>query len=253
MRINQFFSRRGICSKREADRWIAAGRIKVDGAPAQVGMKLQGDEKILIDNKPLINAPVEPWFVLYYKPRGVVTTKAEVQGNLTQALLDCGLDLPPHWFPVGRLDKDSEGLLLLTNQGAFAEDLLKRAESSAPKRYLVTVDKTVELQQVEQLSSGIELPSRNTPQKTLPCKVSRLADNLLQFDLQQGLHRQIRRMCAVVGLRVERLMRIEFAGLTVDGLKAEQWRYLHDSEIHALQKLIAGENSDESKTPNDVT
>ena len=253
MRINQFFSRQGVCSKRQADRWIASGRVVVDGKLAKVGMQISGTEKILIDNKPLATANIKPWFVLYYKPRGVVTSKADVAENLSDALLAAGLKLPQHWFPVGRLDKDSEGLLLLTNQGALADGLLKTGEQSAPKRYLVTVDKTVELSQVEQLAAGVELPSRVQLQKTLPCKVSRLADNLLQFDLQQGLHRQIRRMCAVVSLRVERLLRIEFAGLTVNGLKAGQWRYLDLNEIQQLQKLIAKERCDEPKTPSDAS
>ncbi|QKI89686.1 pseudouridine synthase [Thiomicrorhabdus xiamenensis] len=234
MRLNQYLSRYGVCSRRAADRLVRSGKVEVNGLPAELGMQVSEADQIRVAGRPVANFLPESWFVLYHKPRGVVCSKAhEVEGNLTQALIDAGLALPSHWLPIGRLDKDSEGLLLLTNQGQFADALLHKRQGK-DKIYLVTVDKVVSEAQQRQLADGMLLGE----QKTLPCSVSLLAPNILQIVLQQGLHRQIRRMCRQVGLQVLRLQRVEFAGLPLSGLASGQWRHLSEKEIDLLQRNL---------------
>lgn len=233
LRLNQYLSRYGVCSRRAADRLIRAGKVEVNGLVAELGMQVSETDHIRVAGRTVADRLPESWFVLYHKPRGIVCSKAPVEGNLTQALIDAGLVLPSHWLPVGRLDKDSEGLLLLTNQGQFADALLNKRQGK-DKAYLVTVDKTVSEKQQQQLAGGMLLGEH----QTLPCSVCQLAPNIVQIVLRQGLHRQIRRMCRQVGLQVLRLQRVEFAGLPLSGLAPGQWCHLSEKEIDLLQRNL---------------
>lgn len=234
MRINQYLSHQGICSRRHADRLIRQGKVVVNGAVAAFGMDVSASDAILIENKPISIVPPPALYLLYHKPVGVVCTNADsVDNNLPKALADSGFELASHWFAVGRLDKESEGLLLITNQGAVAQALLHYKNKQA-KQYIVTLDKAVSHQHLAQLSAGVQLGR----ERTLPCRVFRLAPQVIQFELVQGLNRQIRKMCQSLGFRVVRLQRVSFAGLSMQGLAAGEWRRLDAQEIAHIQRFV---------------
>lgn len=189
-----------------------------------------------MDGKSVSFMQAEPEFFyrLYHKPKGVVCTQnTEVAGNLMEALsLQVDRHWPNHYYAVGRLDKESEGLLLLTNHGVLANHLLQE-DRQKTKKYLVTVQPEITFEFLSRMASGVEILNQNT----LPCEVFRLSDNVLQIELTQGLNRQIRRMCQALGHRVERLIRVGFAGLPLD-IPAGETRGLSKKERHSLQKML---------------
>ena len=234
-RINHFLSKAGICSRRGADRLVRQGRVKVNAQVAYLGQKVSLQDRITVDGQALLLKPVNHYFFrLYHKPRGIVTTQNPiVEDNFLSALKAYPSEhkwdeWPEHFFAVGRLDKASEGALLLTNHGDLCNFLLQ--QDSVSKQYLVQVTPKITHEFLRQMASGVKILGETTQ----PCVVFRLADNLLQIELKQGLNRQIRRMCQALGYRVERLTRVTFAGVTLDGLMAGQSRALSENEVLQL-------------------
>lgn len=229
MRINRYLSQAGLCSKREVDRWIEQGRVRVNGEPAVLGMRLSESDRVAVDGEPVTSFP-EPVYLLYHKPVGVTCTHDEdVEGNLTEAV-----GYPQKVFAVGRLDKASEGLLLLTNQGELFNKIL-RAQNGHEKEYIVTVDRPLNDTFLQQMRSGVEI--LNTV--TLPCEVELLDIHRFKITLKQGLNRQIRRMCKALGYRVMRLQRVRIMNLHLDDLPCGQWRPLSSNEQTALLAQLA--------------
>lgn len=222
MRINKYFSQRGVCSKRAADRLILAGLVEVNGRPAQVGQDVNSQDVVLLNGQPLGKQP-QPVYLLYHKPIGVVCTNdPSVKGNLVDAL-----DYPQRLFAVGRLDKASEGLLLLTNDGAIFNPIL-RAEQGHEKEYVVTVDIPITPAFLSAMAAGV--PILHTI--TLPCSVTQVSEQVFNIVLTQGLNLQIRRMCQALGYKVQKLQRVRIMHLTLGALAANQYREL-STEEHA--------------------
>jgi 23S rRNA pseudouridine2604 synthase len=230
MRLNKFISDTGICSRREADSWIAASRVTLNGAIATLGMQVQDGDDVRVDGRALNDKPRDVYIALN-KPVGITcTTERDIQGNI--------VDFIGHTeriFPIGRLDKDSEGLILLTNNGDIVNQIL-RAENAHDKEYIVTVDKPVTALFLSSLAQGVHILGT----VTRPCRTKRLEPNVFTITLTQGLNRQIRRMCAVFSYRVLRLQRTRIMHIDLGELKPGQWRNLTANEIHLLLAQCAG-------------
>jgi len=233
IRINKYLSQAGICSKRAADRLILAGQVLVNGRLAKVGQFVFEQDRVVVDGQPIEDKP-EPIYRLYHKPVGVVCTNDQnVSGNLVDAL-----NYSERVFAVGRLDKASEGLLLLTNDGTIFNQIL-RAENAHQKTYLVTVDQPLTQLFLSQMASGV--PILNTV--TLPCDVTQVDQITFQIVLTQGLNLQIRRMCQALGYRVQRLQRIQIMNLHLEGLQANASRELSQKEKTDLLSLLKASSS----------
>ena len=234
-RIQKVLADQGICSRREAERLIAAGKVKVNGHPVGLGDKMDPDfDKVSIDGKTQrIVRKRQYTYIMLHKPRGFLTTRSDDRGRKT--VMDLVADVPAMLRPVGRLDKDSEGLLLLSDDGAFI-NLLTHPSGGVGKLYRVTVNPRATEEQIIAMSSGIVL---DDGVKTQPCVIHVVTDEpgrtVLEITLHEGRNRQIRRMCAQVGLQVTRLRRISEDALTLGRLKPGQWRYLSDAEVAALK------------------
>lgn len=226
MRINKFISETGICSRREADQWIAERRVTINGVVAGLGDSAEPGDDVRIDGKP-IGKKKKPVYIVLNKPVGITcTTEKHVKGNIVDFV-----NHPERIFPIGRLDKDSEGLILLTNDGDIVNKIL-RAENNHDKEYIVTVDKPITNSFIKGMSSGVYILGT----KTKPCTVTQINERTFRIILTQGLNRQIRRMSEVFGYRVIKLKRIRIMNITLDGLKLGQWRDLTDEEFKKLVK-----------------
>ena len=230
MRLNKFIGDSGHCSRREADRLIAEGRVTVDGARARVGAELPEGADVRIDGRPLSARQAAPGkrrhvYIALNKPVGVTsTTEAAVKGNI--------VDFVGHEqriFPIGRLDKDSEGLILLTSNGDIVNEIL-RAENAHEKEYLVAVNKAVTPEFLAGMARGVRIHGRMTK----PCKASRIAKFGFRIVLTQGLNRQIRLMAAAFGYRVTQLRRVRIVNVKLGALKVGQWRNLTEQELRGL-------------------
>lgn len=241
IRLQKHLSECGIASRRKAEELIAAGRVKVNGHPAIIGMKVDPKrDKVTVKGKPVINNN-EKLYIMLNKPRGYVTTMSDELGrkNVSDLVKDAGVRL----FPVGRLDRDSEGLLIMTNDGEFANKLT-HPSSHVNKTYRVTVKGEVSDEQLLKMREGILLDGR----KTLPCDVftaeKKPDRTVLIFILNEGRNRQIRRMCEAVGLEVLRLKRTETAGVKLGMLPQGKWRPLNEREMRHLTNVTAKKEAD---------
>ena len=227
MRLNKYISETGVCSRREADAWIEAGRVTVNGAVASLGTKVGEGDRVCVDGREL-GAAKKHVYIAFNKPVGITcTTERHVQGNI--------VDFIGHReriFPIGRLDKDSEGLILLTNNGDIVNEIL-RTENEHEKEYVVTVDRPVTPIFLDGMASGVRILGTVTK----PCRIKRIAPATFKIILTQGLNRQIRRMCSFFGYKVVGLQRVRVINITLDGLKVGQWRELSKTE---LQRLLPG-------------
>ena len=228
-RLNKFIADSGYCSRREADRLIAEGRVKVDGRVGVLGDKILPGMSVLVDGQSL-TGDGEKVYILLNKPVGIVCT-ADPREPMN--VVDY-LDYPIRIFPVGRLDKDSEGLLLMTSDGEIVNRLL-RAAGGHEKEYEVTVDRPVTREFIEGMMKGV--PILDTV--TLPCKVRRTGDKSFNIIIVQGLNRQIRRMCEYFGYNVTSLRRIRIMNIKLGSLKPGQWRELTKDEFSTLMKQLA--------------
>lgn len=236
IRLNKYLSEQGICSRREADRLIEAGKVTVDGRKAGMGEKVTGREEIFCDGKPAGKAAggkkVKPVLLVVNKPRGIVCTTSDK--DRAPNVIDL-IQYPARVYPVGRLDKDSEGLLLMTNQGELANEII-HAGNLHEKEYLVTVDQPFNAAFVKKMREGVELKELGVT--TRPCKVEREGAKTFRITLTQGLNRQIRRMCAELGYHVVSLKRIRIMNIQLGKLKTGDFRRATQKEWDELERQL---------------
>jgi 23S rRNA pseudouridine2604 synthase len=225
VRLNKYISETGICSRREADAWIAAGRVRVNGAPAELGTQVNEGDTVEVDGRPVAAQRSDTVYIALNKPVGITcTTERHVEGNIVDYV-----NHPQRIFPIGRLDKDSEGLILLTNNGDIVNEIL-REENAHEKEYVVTVDRPITDDFLFGMSHGVDILDT----RTKPCKVRRIGRNVFGIILTQGLNRQIRRMCAAFDYKVRRLQRVRIVNIRLDGIKTGHWRNLTKEELRGL-------------------
>ena len=231
-RLNKFISDTGFCSRREADKLIEQGRVRINGKSPELGTKVQNSDKVTVDGKQVNAVPEnksDRIYIAYHKPVGVIcTTERKVRGNIIDAI-----GFKQRIFPIGRLDKPSEGLILLTNDGDIVNKIL-RAENAHDKLYRVTVNKPITPYFLTKMASGV--PILDT--FTLPCTLTKQGKFSFDIVLQQGLNRQIRRMCEYFGYEVKQLVRKRIMHITLAGLKPGQYRTLHKNELNTLNKAL---------------
>jgi 23S rRNA pseudouridine2604 synthase len=224
MRLNKYLAETGSCSRREADEWIAAGRVRVNGAVAVLGTQVNAGDEVLLDGQPPRPKPKRVYLALN-KPVGVeCTTDRDVPGNIVDFV-----GYPERIFPIGRLDKDSEGLILLTNDGDIVNVVL-RAEHEHEKEYIVAVDRPLTPAFLAGMASGV--PILDTV--TNPCRVTQVGRNTFRIVLTQGLNRQIRRMCEHFDYTVRRLQRVRIMHVHLGTLPLGKWRELTPAELRGL-------------------
>ena len=226
IRLNKFLSDAGVCSRREADRLIEAGRIMVNDKLPVMGQKVTSKDIVKVDNK-IVSREEEQIVIAFNKPVGVeCTTDKENPDNIVDFI-----GYEKRIYPIGRLDKNSQGLILLTNDGSFVNNILK-ASNYHEKEYIVTVDKPVSEDFVEKMSKGVKI----LDQVTRPCIVKRNGKHTFSIVLTQGLNRQIRRMCQTLGYNVQKLKRIRIMDIELGNLPIGQYRDLTDNEIKCLKQ-----------------
>lgn len=225
IRINKFLADSGVCSRREADRLIQQKKVKINGRTAVLGDKVSPEDKITAEGKPVIPQTTKIYIALH-KPFGAITTTDKKAENTVMDYVK----VPERIFPVGRLDVETSGLLLLTNDGEIVNRLLK-SKHRIEKEYLVTVDKPVTAETLNRLAGGLKIDN----QKTLPAKVEKISPRQFKITIIQGLNRQIRRMCEALGLKVKILKRVKFAGIELGELSRGKWRHLTPREISSLK------------------
>ncbi len=226
--LNKFISDTGFCSRREADKLIAAGRITIDGIPAKSGNRVNDKSIVTIDGEPL-KAKEKTIYLAFNKPAGISST-TDLKDK--QNIIDF-IHHPKRIFPIGRLDKASEGLIFLTNDGNIVNKIL-RAGNNHEKEYLVTVDRPITNEFIRLMGNGIKILGTVTKK----CFVKQDQKNVFRIILTQGLNRQIRRMCQSLGYNVTRLVRIRIMNITLTGIAPGKWRYLTDNEIRKINELV---------------
>ena len=229
MRLNKHISDSGHCSRREADQLIAEARVTVNGVRADLGTQVEAGDEVLVDGRALrkrvAKAGRKHVYIVFNKPDGVTcTTEAGVKGNIVEFI-----GHEQRIFPIGRLDKDSEGLILLTSNGDIVNEIL-RAENRHEKEYLVGVNRPVTEAFLRGMARGVRIHN----QMTLPCRTARIAKFGFRIVLTQGLNRQIRLMAAEFGYRVTQLRRVRIDQITLGLLKPGRWRNLTDAELRNL-------------------
>ena len=238
-RIQKVLADQGICSRREAERLIAAGKVKVNGHPVTLGDKMDPDyDKVMIDGQTQrIVRKRQYTYIMLHKPRGYLTTRSDDRGRKT--VMDLVSDVPAMLRPVGRLDKDSEGLLLMTNDGAFAQ-AVTHPSGGISKLYRVTVQPRADESQILKMSSGVVLDDGT---KTMPCAINVVTDEpgrtVMEMTLKEGKNREIRRMCEAVGLEVVRLKRNAEGVVKLGMLKPGTYRELTKAEVNGLRAPAA--------------
>ncbi|MDU5650444.1 MAG: 23S rRNA pseudouridine(2604) synthase RluF [Clostridium perfringens] len=234
VRLNKYISETGFCSRREADKLIEQGRVKIDGLKATTGMKVSKGQSVSIDGKPL-KVENELVYIALNKPVGITcTTESKIKGNIVDFI-----NHEKRIFPIGRLDKDSRGLIFMTNDGDIVNKIL-RAGNNHEKEYIVTVNKPITDEFIKGMSNGVPILGTVTKK----CLVKKESKNSFRIILTQGLNRQIRRMCEYFGYEVKKLERIRIMNVSLGNLKMGSWRYLTKKELAEINRLT--ENS--SKT-----
>lgn len=234
-RINKFLSEAGYCSRRAADKLIDQGRVTINGAVPEMGTKIAVNDEVRVDGKLISESQEEPVYLAFNKPIGIVcTTDTKVEKD---NIIDY-INYPTRIFPIGRLDKPSEGLIFLTNDGDIVNKIL-RARNNHEKEYLVTVDKPITKNFIHKMSNGI--PILDTV--TRNCKVEHVSKFIFKITLTQGLNRQIRRMCEYLDYEVTKLKRVRIMNISLD-IPVGKWRDLSPKELEEINRLV----SDSSKT-----
>jgi len=223
IRINKFLSEVGFCSRRGADKMISQGRVYINGEIAVLGSKVNRDDLIKVDGE-LINNQEEKVYLAFNKPVGIECTgNQKVKNNIIDYI-----NFNKRLFTIGRLDKDSEGLILLTNNGDIVNNVL-RAENKKEKEYLVTLNKRIDKDFIQKMRSGVRIMGKLTKK----CYVEKTYENKFKIVLTQGLNRQIRRMCNALGYRVTKIKRIRVMDIKLD-TKVGEYRFLNESEVKQL-------------------
>ena len=228
VRINKYLSEKGICSRREADRLIDEGKVTVNGSRAVMGQRVSETDEIAVDGKPVSTKKIKPVLIAVNKPAGVVCTTARFEGEYN--IVDM-VKYPTRIYPIGRLDKESEGLILMTNLGELANEISK-ASNSHEKEYVVTVNNQVTESFLDRMRRGMHLDELDAD--TLPCVCTKTGNREFHIILKQGLNRQIRRMCAQCGYHVERLRRIRIMNIHLGNIPESNFRNVTDAEFDRL-------------------
>jgi len=239
VRINKFLSEAGVCSRREADRQIEAGNVTIDGAVAEMGSRVLPGQMVCFNGNP-VTKEEEMILLAFHKPVGIVCTAEKREKN---NVIDY-INYPKRIYPIGRLDKDSEGLLLLTNNGEIVNKMM-RSGNMHEKEYIVTVNKPVTESFIRGLAGGVPLVELNTT--TRKCKVEKIGKKQFRIILTQGLNRQIRRMCEYFGYRVEKLVRTRIMNIELGDLETGKYREVTAEEYKKLQGLIKHSSNDTVK------
>ena len=231
MRINKYLSAKGVCSRREADRLLEAGRITVDGAVAECGQQVDDNNIICIDGSKISNDKPEDILIAFNKPVGIVCTTTNKQGN--NNIVDY-IGYSERIYPIGRLDKESDGLILLTNNGEITDRIL-RSVNGHEKEYIVKVNKNITKDFLDKMSAGVYLKELNV--KTKQCRIYKVNSNTFRIVLTQGL-RQIRRMCQELGYKVEKLTRIRVMNIELGELACGEYRVVEGAEKEKLYNSL---------------
>ena len=233
IRLNKYLSDAGVCSRREADRLVENGKVMVDGEVAVMGMQIRPGQKVVCDGKP-VGEKEKPVFLIVNKPRGIVCTTSDKDHaeNIVEFL-----NYPQRIYPVGRLDKDSEGLLLMTNQGDIVNKIL-RGGNAHEKEYAVAVDHPVTEEFLKQMCEGVRIGDLDVTTK--PCRAWKTGSHTFHIVLTQGLNRQIRRMCRALDYHVMNLKRVRIMNIQLGTLKRGEYRELTEKELSDLMKLVEG-------------
>jgi 23S rRNA pseudouridine2604 synthase len=240
VRINKYFSEIGYCSRREADKFIEQKRVTINGVVAEMGSKVSTKDEIRLNGKLISGKANKPVYLAFNKPRGIVcTTDTNIEKN---NIIDY-INYPERIFPIGRLDKDSQGLILLTNDGDIVNKIL-RARNNHEKEYLVTVKQSITKLFIQKMSNGV--PILNTV--TRKCFVEQIDKFRFRIILTQGLNRQIRRMCEHLGNTVHQLERYRIMNINLD-IPIGKWRHLTKMELNEIHKLL----NDSSKEHENIT
>jgi 23S rRNA pseudouridine2604 synthase len=234
-RVNKFISETGFCSRREADKLIEQGRVTVNGLKPELGTKVSSLDEIKIDGKPL-KSKREPVYIAFNKPRGVTSTTDLKDAN---NIIDF-INYPERIFPIGRLDKDSQGLIFLTNDGDIVNKIL-RAGNNHEKEYLVTVEYPLTPEFISSMGNGVSILDTVTQK----CFVAKESAYVFRIILTQGMNRQIRRMCDALNNSVLKLVRIRVMNVTLEGIPEGKWRHLSPDEIRIINKSIVNSSNTE--------
>lgn len=234
MRLNNYISSSGFCSRREADKLIASGRVFINNKKANVGQTVEENDTVKVNGKIIKpKKQSEKIYIALNKPVGITcTTEKHIKGNIIDYI-----NHKERIFPIGRLDKPSEGLILLTNDGDIVNKILRK-ENNKEKEYVVTVNKNINDKFIENMRKGVRIfnPVNNKYVTTKKCEVIKINNNTFKIILTQGLNRQIRRMCEVLGYEVIKLQRVRIMDLTLKGIPYGKWRTLKKDEVNNLLK-----------------
>jgi 23S rRNA pseudouridine2604 synthase len=224
MRLNKYISETGLCSRREADKWIEAGRVTLNGLAAGLGTQVAEGDEVRVDGE-LVGAKKKQVYIALNKPAGIIcTTEPHIADNIIDHV-----GYPERIFPIGRLDRDSEGLILLTNDGDIVNEIL-RSENNHEKEYMVWVDRPITDLALRMMAGGVKIRG----EVTKPAQVFRLDAQSFRIILTQGLNRQIRRMCSALGYQAQRLKRVRIVNVRLGELRPGQWRHLTAVELSDL-------------------
>lgn len=230
IRLNKYLSDAGVCSRREADRLVEQGRVTINGQTAIMGQKVTIMDKVCVDGE-LVGREEAQILIALNKPAGIeCTSDLSNPDNIIDFI-----GYPKRIYPIGRLDKNSQGLILLTNDGSLVNSILK-GSNYHEKEYIVTVDKPITNEFIEKMSSGVELTELE--QTTRPCKVTKINNHTFNIILTQGLNRQIRRMCQTLGFNVQKLKRVRIMNIELGNLQKGTYRDVTDKELEVLLKSI---------------
>lgn len=234
VRVNKYLTNCGFCSRRKADEYIMEGRVTIDGIPAIVGTQVQAGQVVLVDGVQISNSQNHVYIALN-KPTGITCTlEPDIEGNIADFM-----DYHQRIFPIGRLDKDSSGLIILTSDGDIVNKIL-RAENNHDKEYTVHVDQDITPLFLSKMATGVEITNMRTKTRvvTKECKIEQRDARTFTLILTQGLNRQIRRMCTELGYHVVKLQRERIMNIQVGDLNLGQWRYLTQEELNEINKMI---------------
>lgn len=229
IRINRYIASAGYCSRRQADRLIESGRVTINGEIAELGTQIRDGDLVQIDGKPINDpAKIEFVYLAFNKPAGIICTSNQ---NIPNNIIDY-INFPERIFTAGRLDRDSRGLILLTNDGGVINPLI-HARNQEAKEYRVRVDQRINNDFILNMANGVQI----LDSITLPAKIKQINNYEFLLEIKQGLNRQIRRMCEALGYKVLDLQRTRIMDITLDGLKEGEWRYLTAAEISRWKSL----------------
>lgn len=228
--LNKYISQTGVCSRREADKWIDAGRVHINGKVARKGNRVEDGDEVTVDRKPLKATPKHVYIALNKPPGITCTTDLKDRDNIIDFV-----NHPKRIFPIGRLDKPSSGLIFLTNDGDIVNQIL-REENNHDKEYIVRVDRPISQKFIQDMSRGVPILGTTTK----PCIVEKQSKYIFKIILTQGLNRQIRRMCTYFDYKVVTLKRTRIMNVRLDGLKMGQWRDLTKRELDVLKGKLGG-------------